>query len=555
MPVSNIPDTLQRGRLLLELPKLNKGTAFTREERIELGLLGMIPYGEESLDSQIERAYQAYSNKESNLEKHIYLRQLQDLNEVLFFKLIICYASEMLPVLYTPTVGDACEHFSEIYRKPHGLFLNYPEREFIDDILSNISHESVEVIVVTDGEAILGIGDQGVGGMGIPIGKLSLYSALGGIDPKVALPIVLDVGTNNQQLLNDPLYVGWKNERIRGQEYDDFVELVLTSIHRKWPDAVIQFEDFGTLNSQRLLDEYIQRFCCFNDDIQGTAAITVGCLIAACRVTGVSPKDSTIVIAGAGAAGSGIAKGCVSAMVASGLDYETARRRIYMLNRDGLIHSGSNRMRPYQKPFVRELSELTDWKGDYQLLDTVRNVRPNVLIGVSGQNGIFSEQIVREMAAHAERPCIFPLSNPTSKIEAVPEDLLRWTDGRAVVATGSPFDPVSYGGVEYDIAQCNNAYAFPGIGLGLIAVKARRVTDEMFTAVAHVIGSAQPDVHTPGSSLLPPLGDVRSLSREIAIAVAKIAVKQGLSGLASDKSVEQLVDEKIWNPGYQNDVQ
>ena len=550
MPVSNIPDTLQRGRLLLELPKLNKGTAFSREERVELGLLGMIPYGEESLDSQVERAYQAYSNKESNLEKHIYLRQLQDLNEVLFFKLIICYASEMLPVLYTPTVGDACEHFSEIYRKPHGLFLNYPEREFIDDILTNISHESVEVIVVTDGEAILGIGDQGVGGMGIPIGKLSLYSALGGINPKVALPIVLDVGTNNQQLLNDPLYVGWKNERIRGQEYDDFVELVLTSIHRKWPDAVIQFEDFGTLNSQRLLDEYIQRFCCFNDDIQGTAAITVGCLIAACRVTGVSPKDSTIVIAGAGAAGSGIAKGCVSAMVASGLDYETARRRIYMLNRDGLIHSGSNRMRPYQKPFVRELSELTDWKGDYQLLDTVRNVRPNVLIGVSGQNGFFSEQIVREMAAHTERPCIFPLSNPTSKIEAVPEDLLRWTDGRAVVATGSPFDPVSYGGVEHEIAQCNNAYAFPGIGLGLIAVKSRRVTDEMFTVVAHVIGSAQPDIHTPGSSLLPPLGNVRSLSREIAIAVAQIAVEQGLSGVASDKSVEQLVDEKIWNPGY-----
>ena len=555
MPVSNIPDILQRGRLLLELPKLNKGTAFTREERIKLGLLGMIPYSEESLDSQVERAYQAYSNKESNLEKHIYLRQLQDLNEVLFFKLIIRYASEVLPVLYTPTVGDACELFSEIYRKPHGLFLNYPEREFIDDILSNVSHESVEVIVVTDGEAILGIGDQGVGGMGIPIGKLSLYSALGGINPKVALPIVLDVGTNNQQLLNDPLYVGWKSERLRGQEYDDFVELVLTSIHRKWPDAVIQFEDFGTLNSQRLLDKYIQRICCFNDDIQGTAAITVGCLIAACRVTGISPKDSTIVIAGAGAAGSGIAKGCVSAMVASGLDHETASRRIYMLNRDGLIHSGSIRTRPFQKPFVRELSELSDWKGDYQLLDTVRNVRPNVLIGVSGQNELFSEQIVREMAANAERPCVFPLSNPTSKIEAVPEDLFRWTDGRAVVATGSPFDPVSYGGVEHEIAQCNNAYVFPGIGLGLIAVKARRVTDEMFTAVANVIGSAQPDIYTPGSSLLPPLGEVRSLSREIAIAVAQIAVEQGLSGVASDKSVEQLVDEKIWNPGYHNDVQ
>ncbi len=540
------------GRTLLELPQLNKGTAFTREERLRSGLLGMLPYSVESLPSQVERAYYAYTHKATDLEKHIYLRQLQSLNELLYFQLVINHAAEMLPVIYTPTVGHACELFSEIYRKPLGLFLNYPEREHMAEIIDNIAHEDVQVIVVTDGEAILGIGDQGVGGMGIPIGKLSLYSALGGIDPKVALPVVLDVGTDNAELLESDVYVGWKHARIRGQDYDDFVELALMSIHRKWPHAVIQFEDFGPSNSLRLLDHYVDRLCCFNDDIQGTAAVTVGSLIAASRVSGVSLKDSKIVIVGAGAAGTGIGHGLVSTMVNEGRDSASAHRQIYMLNRNGLIRSDSVNIRPQQQNFVKEPAHLAGWDGGYELLDVVRNVKPNVLIGVSGQSGFFTEAIIREMAHHCDRPCIFPLSNPTSKTEAFPADILRWTDGQAIVATGSPFDPVDHNRVTHEIAQCNNAYAFPGIGLGLIAVKARRVTDEMFNAVANVIGNAEPAVEEPGTSLLPPLDEVRQLSREIAIAVAKIAVEQDLVGCEINCPVEQLVDDNIWYPSYEH---
>ena len=550
MRVSNLPENLQQGRLLLALPQFNKGTSFTREERVDRRLLGLLPYCEESLTVQVDRAYQAYSEKSTNLERHIYLRQLQDLNEILFFQLVINNADEMLPVIYTPTVGAACEYFSEIYRRPRGLFLSYPERDMIDTALSNVRRNSIEVIVITDGEAILGIGDQGVGGMSIPIGKLSLYSALGGIDPATTLPIVLDVGTNNQNLLENDLYVGWKHERIQGDKYYDFLEVALSSIHRRWPDAVVQFEDFGVSNSQRLLDEYIDRICCFNDDIQGTAAVTVGSLIAACRVTGRSICDSKIVIVGAGAAGTGIAKGCADAMISEGMDSQSAHSRIYMLNSAGLLHAGSKRIRSGQTAFVKDQTELVNWEGDFRLSDTVRNVKPDVLVGVSGQKNYFTEEIVKIMSANCDRPCIFPLSNPTDKTEAQPSDLLKWSRGRAIIATGSPFSPIEYDGVMYEIAQCNNAYAFPGIGLGLVSVKARKVTDEMFTAAATVIGNSRSDVCAPGSSLLPPLTQIRNLSREIAIAVADIAVEQGLAGAKNQKSTEQLVDEKIWYPTF-----
>ena len=542
--------TLLRGQLLLEVPQLNKGTAFTRDERVSFGLLGMIPYSEESIQSQVSRAYDAYSRKNSDIEKHIFLRQLQAINETLYFQLIIDHAAEMLPVIYTPTVGHACEHFSEIYRKPMGLFLNYPERQYMDQILDNVEQEDIQVIVVTDGEAILGIGDQGVGGMGIPIGKLSLYSALGGIDPDVALPIVLDVGTDNESLLNSDLYVGWKQPRIRGQEYDDFIELALSSIHRKWPDAVVQFEDFGVANSIRLLDKYIDRLCCFNDDIQGTAAVTVGTLIAASRITGKMLHDSRIVIVGAGAAGTGIAQGCISKMKEEGADLGTATRNLYMLDSNGLIRSDSPTLRPQHVQFAQNPDNLADWEGDYQLLDVVRNVKPDVLIGVSGQSGFFTRQVVQEMAKHCERPCIFPLSNPTSKVEATPADILNWTGGLAIVATGSPFDPVVCNGIEFHTAQCNNAYAFPGTGLGLIAVKARKATDEMFTAVANVIGNAQTGVEVPGTSLLPPMEAIRELSEDIAVAVANIAIEQNLTGCEIDCPVEQLIHDKMWRPVY-----
>lgn len=548
MRISNLPKHLEKGHLLLALPQFNKGTSFTRDERSDLELIGTLPYCEETLDVQVDRAYQAYSRKTTDLEKHIYLRQLQELNEVLCFQLIIDYADEMLPVIYTPTVGAACEYYSEMYRRPRGLFLNYPEREMIDAALANVRRDSVEVIVITDGEAILGIGDQGVGGMSIPIGKLILYCALGGIDPATTLPVALDVGTNNRKLLENELYVGWRHERLHSKDYDEFLELALSSIHRTWPEAVIQFEDFGVSNSQRILDRYIDRMCCFNDDIQGTAAITVGCLIAACRVSGKPLRDSKIVIVGAGAAGTGIAKGCADAMIAQGLDDASALDGIYMLNSAGLLNCDSMRIRPAQEPFIKTQDHLRDWKGDFRLLDTIRNVKPDILIGVSGQKNFFTEEIVREMSAYCDRPCIFPLSNPTDKIEASPSDLLEWSDGRAIIATGSPFSPIRYAGVAHEIAQCNNAYAFPGIGLGLVAVKAKKVTDEMFIAAANTIGHSQSNVSEPGQSLLPPLSAIRTLSREIAVAVARIAIEQGLADADEQQSIEQLIDGKIWHP-------
>ena len=543
-------NTNHRGQQLIELPQYNKGTAFTRQERIDNGLIGLIPYGEESLGRQVVRAYGAYLSKKSDLERHIYLRQLQDLNETLFYRLVMDYATEMIPIIYTPTVGDACMNFSEIYRKPRGLFISYPERAYLEKILANVAQKSVGIIVITDSEAILGIGDQGVGGMGIPIGKLSLYSALGGINPNVGLPVLLDVGTNNETLLRDPLYVGWQHERIRGQQYDDFIDLVLTSIHKKWPETVIQFEDFGPLNATRLLNKYKDKFCCFNDDIQGTAAVTVGSLIAAGNKVNRSLSDSKIVIVGAGSAGCGIARGCVNAMVANGTDRNEATRKIFLVDRSGLVHKESDGLRQYQLQFAKDTQELGDWKGGFELFDVVHNVQPEILIGVSGQSGLFTQELVEEMGRHTQYPCIFALSNPTVRSEATPLDLMRWTDGRALVATGSPFPDVYYGGRQYEIAQCNNAYAFPGIGLGLMAARATRVTEEMFTATARVIGESAGKRNRSGSSLLPPLGSIRDLSLEIAVAVANIAFEQEISGRTLTKPIEKVVEDEIWFPDY-----
>ncbi len=548
--MTNLPAKIGHGKLLLELPEYNKGTAFTYRERCENGLLGMMPYSQESLSLQVDRAYRAYTRKDSDLEKHIFLRQLQSINETLFFQLIIDHSIEMLPVIYTPTVGQACELFSEIYRKPFGLFLNYMEKQHMEQILNNVAKDDIDIIVITDGEAILGIGDQGVGGMGIPIGKLNLYSALGGIDPQKTLPIILDVGTDNEKLLNSGFYVGWKHPRIRHQEYDDFVELALSSIHKKWPHAVIQFEDFAATNALRILEKYAHRLCCFNDDIQGTAAVTVGSLIAASRRSGHPLKDSNFVILGAGAAGVGIAGGITAQLVSEGLDVQAARRRIYMLNRHGLIRRDSSSLRPQQQPFAQSSDHLNDWQGDDGLMSVVRNIKPEILIGVSGQPNYFSEDIVREMAKHCQHPCIFPLSNPTSKTEAVPSDLLKWTDGRSIVATGSPFEAVHYGGVRYEIAQCNNAYAFPGIGLGLSAAKVKRLTEEMLNAVASVIGNAQTSFEQVGSSILPPLDSIRDLSRKIAIEIVTIAMQQNLTECQLRGTVAEMIDGKIWHAAY-----
>ena len=540
------------GQQLIELPQYNKGTAFSREERIAEHLLGLLPYAEETLEDQVVRAYHAYVAKDNDLERHIYLRQLQDLNETLFYRLVIDYAAEMIPIIYTPTVGDACKYFSEIYRKPRGLFISYPDRYYIEEIFSNVTAKDVRIVVITDSESILGIGDQGVGGMGIPIGKLTLYSALGGIDPKVCLPILLDVGTNNEQLLNDPLYVGWQHERVRGAEYDDFVEQVLLTLHRRWPNVVVQFEDFGSGNATRLLETYIDLICCFNDDIQGTAAVTVGCLMSAVRMAGKELSTVKVVIAGAGSAGCGIARGFVKAVAALN-KYENGNTdNVYLVDLKGLVRDELDKILPHQAAFVKTKKDLENWRGTFNLVDVIRNVKPDVLIGVTGQSGLFTHQIVDEMHSWTRNPIIFPLSNPTPNCEAAPIDLMRWTDGSALVATGSPYPSINYGGMNYEIAQCNNAYVFPGVGLGLVAVNSRRVTDEMFTKVAEVISKSVPDSAPRGASLLPHLGGIKSLSRDIAIAVAHISVANGLGTLPEGKTVEEMIDAITWEPNYEN---
>ncbi len=496
------------GHLLLEKPLLNKGTAFTREERHQFGLLGLLPPVEESLEEQAARAYEAYQDKPSDLERHIYLRQLQDTNETLFYRVLIDHISEMMPVIYTPTVGLACERFSHIFRRPRGLFVAYPERDSLEEILGNAPSPRIELIVVTDGERILGLGDQGAGGMGIPIGKLSLYAACGGIHPATTLPVLLDVGTNNKERLEDPMYVGWRHERIAGEEYDSFIEAFVASVEHKFPHALLQWEDFAKPHAAPILERYRDRLCTFNDDIQGTAAVTTGALLAAVSVAGGQLRDQRVVILGAGSAGTGIAEQLVAAMVAEGLAEGEARSRFFLVDREGLLHDGLAGLTSAARRFAQPSERIASWRSGsdaaVSLGDVVRNARPTILIGTSGQPGVFSEAVVRAMTQHVDRPIIFPLSNPTSRSEAKPRDLIAWSDGRALVATGSPFEPVSHDGRTYPIAQCNNSYVFPGLGLGVLAVKARRVSDAMLMSAAQALaGSARRGKTQTGRSCHP----------------------------------------------------
>jgi malate dehydrogenase (oxaloacetate-decarboxylating) len=543
-----------RGHLLLERPLLNKGTAFTQEERRAFGLLGLLPPAEETLDEQAARAFEAYQAKPNDLERHIYLRQLQDTNETLCYRLLLDHLAEMMPIVYTPTVGLACEQFSHIFRRARGLFVAYPERHNIDEILGNAASPQVEVIVVTDGERILGLGDQGAGGMGIPIGKLSLYTACGGIHPATTLPILLDVGTNNCERLEDPLYVGWRHERIAGGEYDAFIDAFVTAVGRRFPGVLLQWEDFAQAHAGPILDRYRDRLCTFNDDIQGTAAITTGTLLAAVAAAGGRLHDQRVAILGAGSAGCGVAKQLVAAMVDEGLTEPEARARFFLIDRPGLLHNGLTGLLPFQQRFARPKDEVIGWRtgpGDaIGLLDVVRNARPTTLIGTSGQPGTFSEEVVRAMAEHVKRPIIFPLSNPTSRAEAKPADLIAWTDGRAVIATGSPFDLVSYGGRRFPIAQCNNSYIFPGLGLGILAAGAKRVSDAMLMAAARALADRSPASHDPAGSLLPPLSESRRVSRTIALAVAAAAQRDGLAAACPPEELERKVDAKIWQPRY-----
>jgi malate dehydrogenase (oxaloacetate-decarboxylating) len=542
------------GRLLLGQPLLNKGTAFDARERRELGLLGLLPPHEDSIEQQADRCYLAYQEKPNDLERHIYLRQLQDTNETLFYHLLLGHLAEMMPIIYTPTVGLACERFSRILRRPRGLFLAYNERSQIDEVLDNSSQGRVDVIVVTDGERILGLGDQGAGGMGIPIGKLSLYTACGGIDPATTLPILLDAGTNNAKRLSDPLYIGWRHERLSEPVYDDFVDLFVRAIERKFPGALLQWEDFAQANAIRLLDRYRGQLCTFNDDIQGTAAVVLGTLLAALSASGARLRDQSIAILGAGSAGCGIAEQLVTAMVEEGTSEREARARLYLCDRPGLLHDGLTELRPFQRKLAQKRDRIESWRlaaGEQPaLLDVVTNAMPTILIGVSGQPGAFTEEIVRALASRVQRPIIFPLSNPNSRAEAVPADLIEWTEGRALVATGSPFDDVKFRSRDFPIAQCNNSYVFPGLGLGVRACGANRVSDGMFMAAARMLAACSPARLDAQAGLLPPLSESRQLARSIALAVALAAIVEGLATPRSTAELEARIDATMWWPRY-----
>ncbi|GAB3055090.1 NAD-dependent malic enzyme [Acinetobacter apis] len=541
------------GNTLLELPLLNKGSAFSEDERLRFNLHGLLPNVIETIEEQSQRVYQQYSAFNSDINKHIYLRNIQDTNETLFFRVLEERLEEMMPIIYTPTVGEACQRFSDIYRRHRGIFISYPDRNHIDDTLQNVNRKNVKVIVITDGERILGLGDQGIGGMGIPIGKLSLYTACGGISPAYTLPITIDVGTNNQQLLNDPIYMGWRQPRITGDEYYEFVDELIRGIRRRWPKALIQFEDFAQKNALPLLNKYRHQICCFNDDIQGTAAVSVGSLIAASRAAGKLLKDQKIVFLGSGSAGCGIAEQIVAQMVAEGLTDEAARERVFMVDRFGLITDNQPNILDFQKKLAQKTAAVAAWTREIDtisLLDVVQNVKPTVLIGVSGQPGLFTEEIVRTMGQHCERPIIFPLSNPTSRAEAVPADIMQWTEGRALIATGSPFAPVNYQGKLHQIVQCNNSYIFPGIGLGVIASGATRVTDSMLMASSNALADCSPLLHDSEGDLLPNVGDIKAVSKKIAFKVAKAAIEAGVAAEVSDEILEKSIQDNFWTPEY-----
>lgn len=541
------------GPVLLDSPLLNKGSGFTENEREIFNLRGLLPAAVETIEEQSLRAYQQFLDIKSDIARHIYLRNIQDTNETLFYHLVSKHLVEMMPIIYTPVVGHACEHFSDIYRRARGLFISWPDRHMIDDILHNATKQNIAVIVVTDGERILGLGDQGIGGMGIPIGKLSLYTACGGIKPSRTLPILLDAGTNNSQLLNDPLYMGWRHPRITGAEYFEFIDMFISAVKRRWPNVLLQFEDFAQQTAMPLLNRYRDDICCFNDDIQGTAAVTLGCLMAASYAAGRRLCDQTVVFLGAGSAGCGIAEHIVAQMVSEGLTEEQARARIYMVDRFGLLTDDQTNLASFQLPLAQPRSRLVEWEDcqeGFSLLDVVCQAKPSVLVGVSGQPGLFSEAVIREMFRHCPQPIVMPLSNPTSRAEARPEDILRWTEGNAVIATGSPFEPVNYKGKIYPISQCNNVYIFPGVGLGVLVSRAKRVTDNMMMAASRTLASCSPLVRGGHGPLLPSINDIREVTQVIALNVALAAQLDGAAIEIPLHTLRHDIAAGFWQPQY-----
>lgn len=535
----------------LSQPLRNRGAAFTPEERSRLGLIGRLPSGVLSLDEQEQRVWRQLSSQPNGLAKNVYLEQLHDRNEVLYFKVLQEHLSELLPIVYDPVVGEAIERYSDEYRRPRGIFLSVDRIEDVQGSFTclGLGPDDVDLIVCTDAEEILGIGDWGVGGIEISIGKLAVYTAAAGIDPSRVLPVSLDVGTDNELLLNDPLYLGNRHARCRGPEYDELIERYLQTAAAMFPKALLHFEDFGPGNARRILVEYGDRYRIFNDDMQGTGAIVTAGVISALRVTGLAMRGQKVVVFGAGTAGVGIADQLRDAMVRDGATLEQATANVWLIDKDGLIVTGMPNLRDFQQPYARDASELpSDGTGPISLLDTIKRVRPEILIGTSTVPGAFTREVIEAMSAGVDRPIIFPISNPTSQIEAMPADVITWSKGKALVATGIPVQPVEYEGIVYQIGQANNAMLYPGLGLGTVVSGASRVTPGMLVAAAESV-AAQADVHAPGAALLPPVDNLRAASASCAVAVVKAAQAEGVASVELDDVVQAVLDA-MWQPVY-----
>ncbi|WP_432969354.1 NAD-dependent malic enzyme [Dactylosporangium sp. CA-233914] len=544
--------TTARGAEVLDTPLLNKGPAFTREERAALGLSGLLPPAVLSLEEQVRRVYEQYHRQPSDLHKNTFLAMLQDNDEVLFFRLLAGHLREMLPVVYDPTVGEAIKRYSHEYRRPRGVYLSIDEPDRVEAALADagLGADDVDLIVASDAEEILGIGDWGTGGIDIAVGKLAVYTAAAGIDPGRVIPVALDVGTDNEELLNDPGYLGNRHARARGQRYDEFIDAYVRAATKLFPNALLHWEDFGPGNGRRILERYRDRFCTFNDDMQGTGAIVLAAALSAIRVAGSRMRDQRIVVFGAGTAGVGIADQLRDAIVRDGVERDTATRRIWCVDKQGLLTDDLDDLRDYQTSYARPAGEVAGWRrdGGIGLREVVARARPTMLIGTSTVHGAFTEEVVSEMATHVDRPIIFPLSNPTERIEAMPEELIRWTHGCGLVATGIPIPPVTYRGVTYGIGQANNALLYPGLGLGTIVARAKRISDGMFASAAEAVAGLV-DVSTPGASLLPHVENLRTVSATVAVAVAKQAAAEGLARIELTDPVQQ-VQDAMWQPEY-----
>lgn len=548
-------NTKQNGKLnpepstLLNNPRFYKGTAFSKRERQISNLTGRLPFKVETLDNRVKRAYKQFKDCESTREKRLFLNRLQDLDEVLFYKLSSLHLEEIIPLIYTPHVADDCLRFSSEFHKSHGGYISYPDRKNMKEIINNLVTNDTKIIVVTDGERVLGIGDQGIGGIKIAMGKLMLYSLLGGINPKTTLPIVLDVGTNNKDLLSDPMYLGWRHSRLTGKKYSNFVDSFIDELKKRLPNVLLQWEDFGKNNAWHNLNRYRKKICSFNDDIQGTATITLATLLASIKASKQQLLNQNIVILGAGSAGIGIVTALLDYTKYKGISTSKLHQQIWLVDKNGLLTDKTENILEIQKPYIHKTSDIKKWDiknaKNITLLEVIKNVKPTILIGCSTIGGAFNKDIIKEIAKHTKRPIILPLSNPTKNSEATPKDIIKWTDGKALVATGSPFDPVVYKNQKYTISQCNNALAFPGIGLGIIASRAKLVTNEMFFVAAEVIYKNSPALKNPQAPLLPYLKNIPKISKDIAKKIAEVSLKN------KKADVSKKIKKIFWKPKYE----